>query len=158
MGAKKRPFYRVVVADSRSPRDGRVIETIGHYNPLSEPATVVINADRASYWLSVGAQPTEVVTRLMRRQGIDPTDRSGVAPSAPEAPQAAAVPGVEPTAVAQAAAQGTTESVRAPAAAIPQDTSSVTVEPSAVSQQEAQTPADAVAPAADNAANNDLQA
>jgi len=69
-GAKKQPHYRVVVADSRSPRDGKFIETIGHYNPRTEPPTVEINAERALYWLSVGAQPTEAVRRMLDKMGI----------------------------------------------------------------------------------------
>lgn len=70
MGAKKAPFYRVVVADSRSPRDGRFIEELGYYNPLTEPATVKIDAEKAQKWLSNGAQPSETVRNLFRKQGI----------------------------------------------------------------------------------------
>jgi len=70
MGAKKQPFYRIVVADARSPRDGRFIETIGHYNPLTEPATIVINEEKILKWISQGAQPTLIVSKLMRRAGI----------------------------------------------------------------------------------------
>lgn len=70
MGAKKRPFYRIVVAEHSSPRDGRFIEIVGHYDPLSEPATVVTKDDRVRYWLSVGAQPTETVAGLLKRKGI----------------------------------------------------------------------------------------
>jgi len=69
VGAKKQPSYRVVVADSRSPRDGRFIETIGFYNPRTEPQTVEIKEDRALYWLSRGAQPTDAVAGLLTRQG-----------------------------------------------------------------------------------------
>jgi small subunit ribosomal protein S16 len=68
-GAKKQPHYRVVVADSRSPRDGRHIEVIGHYNPRTEPETVEIKEDRALYWLSKGAQPSDVVSRFLKKQG-----------------------------------------------------------------------------------------
>jgi small subunit ribosomal protein S16 len=70
MGAKKAPFYRVVVADSRSPRDGRFIEEIGYYNPLTEPAQVKINEEKARKWLSNGAQPSDTVRSLFYRQGI----------------------------------------------------------------------------------------
>ena len=70
MGAKKAPFYRVVVADSRYPRDGRFIEEIGYYNPLTEPAEVKIDADRAKAWLANGAQPTETVKDLLKKSGI----------------------------------------------------------------------------------------
>ena len=67
VGAKKAPFYRVVVADSRFPRDGRFIEEIGTYNPLAEPAVVNVNADRAQEWIKTGAQPTDTVRALLKR-------------------------------------------------------------------------------------------
>ena len=70
MGAKKAPFYRVVVADSRYPRDGRFIEEIGYYNPISEPAEIKIDAEKAKKWISNGAQPTETVARLFKNAGI----------------------------------------------------------------------------------------
>ncbi len=70
VGAKKRPIYRVVVADSLSPRDGKFIEVIGHYNPLTEPATFDINEEKALKWLGCGAQPTETVNNLLRKLGI----------------------------------------------------------------------------------------
>ena len=70
MGATKRPFYRVVVADSRSPRDGRFIEQIGKYHPLADPSLIEIDGDRALYWLSHGAQPTEQVRNLLKIQGV----------------------------------------------------------------------------------------
>ena len=66
MGAKKAPFYRVVVADSRYPRDGRFIEEIGYYDPTKEPAVVKIDMDRANEWIKKGAQPTDTVKRLMK--------------------------------------------------------------------------------------------
>ena len=68
-GAKKKPQYRVVVTDSRTPRDGRFIEIIGHYNPRTEPTTIKIHEDRALYWLSVGAQPTDPVKKLLENLG-----------------------------------------------------------------------------------------
>ncbi|NLW39800.1 MAG: 30S ribosomal protein S16 [Tissierellia bacterium] len=70
MGAKKNPFYRIIVADSRSPRDGRFIEEIGYYNPLTEPKTVKIDDEKAIKWLANGAKPTDVVDRLFRENGI----------------------------------------------------------------------------------------
>ena len=70
MGAKKAPFYRVVVADSRYPRDGRFIEEIGYYNPQTEPAEVKIDAEKAKAWLVKGAQPTETVRNLLKKSGI----------------------------------------------------------------------------------------
>ena len=72
MGAKKRPFYRVVVADSRAPRDGRFIETLGTYNPLSTPAEVNLNAEKVQLWLSRGAQPSDTVRRLLARENLLP--------------------------------------------------------------------------------------
>ena len=70
MGANKKPFYRIVVADSRAPRDGRFIEEIGYYNPVSEPKQIKINDEKANKWLGVGAQPTETVKQLLQIQGI----------------------------------------------------------------------------------------
>ena len=70
MGAKKAPFYRVVVADSRYPRDGRFIEEVGYYNPLTNPAEVKINAEVAKKWLANGAQPTDTVKDLLKKSGI----------------------------------------------------------------------------------------
>ena len=70
MGAKKAPFYRVIVADSRSPRDGRFIEEIGYYNPLTNPAEIKIDGEKAKKWLGNGAQPTETVKALLKKSGI----------------------------------------------------------------------------------------
>jgi len=67
MGAKKAPFYRVIVADSRSPRDGRFIEEIGTYDPLTDPATIQIDMERANYWIANGAQPTDTVRGLLKK-------------------------------------------------------------------------------------------
>ena len=70
MGMKKKPFYRVVVADIRSPRDGRFIEEIGYYDPMKETDSVKIDADAAKKWISNGAQPTDTVKSLLKKQGI----------------------------------------------------------------------------------------
>lgn len=70
MGAKKAPFYRIVVADSRYPRDGRFIEEIGYYNPLTEPATFKVDAEKAKKWISNGAQPTDTVKFLLKKNEI----------------------------------------------------------------------------------------
>jgi small subunit ribosomal protein S16 len=70
MGAKKSPFYRIVVADSRSPRDGRFIETVGTYNPVAEPAAIDINEELALKWLQDGAKPSDTVRNLFSKQGI----------------------------------------------------------------------------------------
>ncbi len=71
VGSRKNPIWRVVVADRRSPRDGRTIETIGHYNPQTEPSVIVIDEERARHWLDHGAQPTPTVATLLRTKGIE---------------------------------------------------------------------------------------
>jgi small subunit ribosomal protein S16 len=70
MGSHKRPSYRLVVADSRSPRDGRFIDLLGFYNPLTDPATIKVDEDKAKLWLSRGAQPTESAASILKREGI----------------------------------------------------------------------------------------
>ena len=70
MGANKKPFYRVVVADSRSPRDGKFIEEVGYYNPLTEPPVIKIDEEKANKWLANGAQPTDTVKALFKKAGI----------------------------------------------------------------------------------------
>lgn len=97
MGKKKQPTYRVVAADARSPRDGRFIEIVGHYNPRTDPSTIVINNEKAVAWLDKGAQPTEVVRKLLKITGAwdlfeTPKDqrRPEQAPAAPAAPSDAA--------------------------------------------------------------------
>ena len=73
VGGKKDPVWRVVVADRRSPRDGRFIETVGRYNPQTDPSTIVLDEERARLWLSRGAQPSDTVKKLLKTQGISPT-------------------------------------------------------------------------------------
>ena len=73
VGSRKNPVWRIVVADKRSPRDGRTIETIGHYNPQTEPSTIVLDDDRAKHWIDHGAQPTKTVATLLRTKGIEAT-------------------------------------------------------------------------------------
>ena len=70
MGAKKRPFYRVVVADARSPRDGRYIEEIGYYDPTKDPAVIKIDEDKAVRWINNGAQPTDTARSLLKKTGV----------------------------------------------------------------------------------------
>ena len=70
MGAKKNPYYRIVVADSRSPRDGRCIEEIGSYDPLSKPATIKVDAEKAQNWIKNGAQPTDTVRALLKKANV----------------------------------------------------------------------------------------
>ena len=69
-GAKKRPFYRIVAADNDSPRDGRFLEKLGTYNPLQDPAQVVLNTDRVKYWIGQGAIPTDTVKTILKREGV----------------------------------------------------------------------------------------
>ena len=69
IGAKKAPYYRIVVADSRSPRDGKFIEEIGHYNPNTDPAQIVVDAEKAKTWMKNGAQPTDTVRVLLKKSG-----------------------------------------------------------------------------------------
>jgi small subunit ribosomal protein S16 len=85
MGMKGAPSYRVVVADSRSPRDGRIVENIGWYNPRTEPSTVKIDEARARHWLGVGAQPSDTVLRLLRIAGIVPPSPLATAAAGGEA-------------------------------------------------------------------------
>lgn len=70
MGAKKNPFYRIVVADSRFPRDGRFIEEIGYYDPMANPSVVKVDAEKAKNWISNGAQPTDTVKVLLKKEGV----------------------------------------------------------------------------------------
>lgn len=98
MGRKKRPFYRVVAADKRCPRDGRHIEVIGHYNPMTQPSEIRLNLERIDYWLSVGASPSETVARLIKHA------RNGGAEVAAEAPAAEAAPVAEEAPAAEAPA------------------------------------------------------
>lgn len=93
VGATKRPMYRIVAADARAPRDGRFLETLGHYNPLTDPATVVVKEDRIQYWIQHGAQPTDVVVRLLRKAGVIASP-NGSLPTARTAPSGA-LPAVE---------------------------------------------------------------
>ena len=72
VGSKKNPIYRVVVADSRSPRDGRFIEIVGRYNPQTDPSTIELDEEKVRSWLSKGAQPTESVARLLKAKGVGP--------------------------------------------------------------------------------------
>ncbi len=84
MGAKKKPFYRVVVANQRSPRDGRFIENIGTYDPLTDPPTITIQGERATHWLIQGAQPSDAVARLLKKIGVLDENGGVIAPAAAE--------------------------------------------------------------------------
>ena len=115
-GARKKPSYRIVVAEATAPRDGKYIEIIGTYDPLTDPATIKLDGDRAKHWLSVGAQPTERVVKLMAREGLveaptyaapTPKESDGGAKAAPaaEAPAAEAPAAEAPVAEATAEAE-----------------------------------------------------
>src|SRR4051794_39371788 len=99
VGGKKNPIWRVVVADQRSPRDGRVIETVGRYNAQTEPSEIILDEERLHYWIDRGARPTQTVKQLMRAKGIG-------RPGAPAAAQAVAEPAAEPAAAEEAAPEG----------------------------------------------------
>ena len=124
VGKKGHPSYRIVVADSRAPRDGAYVEWIGNYDPMAEPPAVTIKADRAQAWLSQGAQPSDAVARILDWNGIltrTPTQRNAGSKTAEEAP-AEAAPAPPPAAAAPAAEP---EAEETPAAA--EDTSEETV-------------------------------
>ena len=70
VGKKKQPSYRIVVADVRAPRDGAIVEQVGHYNPLTDPPTIVLDAEKVKHWLSVGAKPSDTVQRILQRHGV----------------------------------------------------------------------------------------
>ncbi|HJP88945.1 MAG TPA: 30S ribosomal protein S16 [Candidatus Limnocylindrales bacterium] len=82
VGAHKQPSYRVVVADSRSARDSRSLETLGHYNPRTEPVTFTVDAEKAQAWMAKGALPSETVARLFRAAGVMPAEKAAPAPKA----------------------------------------------------------------------------
>jgi len=127
VGAKKQPAYRIVVADARAPRDGRFIEIIGHYNPLTDPSTVEIKTDRAVYWLQQGAQPTEVVQKMMVKKGVWAAFTGEAMPEAPEAPAPAPAAAPEPT--AEVAPEGQAPETTAEAAPEPIAAAEETPEP-----------------------------
>jgi small subunit ribosomal protein S16 len=144
MGSKGRPFYRVVVADQRSPRDGRFIENIGRYHPLNDPSVIEIDQDRALHWLRVGAQPSNQVRNLMQKVGIWDTfvaerPKAAIVSTKPERP---AKEKISKKAQAKAA-----ESEQAASAPEPAQTAAAT-EPSAEPEAESEAPTEAEAPEA----------
>lgn len=96
-GLKKQPSYRIVVADSRSPRDGRFLEIVGHYNPRTEPPSFDLDIERIRYWLSQGAQPTDTVARLLDKEGLLTRKQKMAAPKAARADKAPAESEKEPS-------------------------------------------------------------
>ncbi|GIX07118.1 MAG: hypothetical protein KatS3mg115_1521 [Candidatus Poribacteria bacterium] len=107
-GRKKRPFFRIVVADARAQRDGRFIERLGHYDPIPEPMELVINEERALYWLRQGAQPTETALSLLKRAGVWAKFKAPAPRPEPE-PQPEAQEPKEDAPQAESAATGSTE-------------------------------------------------
>jgi small subunit ribosomal protein S16 len=108
VGSKKNPIWRVVVADRRSPRDGRFIETIGHYNPQTKPSTIVLDHERLDHWLALGAEPTNTVKKLMRAkdnpQTVEPEPAPEPQATPPREPEPEAEAKPEPAAEAEAEA------------------------------------------------------
>jgi len=176
-GTVKRPHYRIVAADSRSPRDGRFIEILGSYHPMEEPSTIRIDAERALHWLRHGAQPTSAVERLLRIEGVWETFKPGDAPKrdrtghdkvrltkkararAAEAAEAAAAaasaPPVEDTAVAEDAPADEPAAAEAPAAEAPAAEPAEAPAAEAPAAEPAEAPADeAPAPAPAEAAED----
>ncbi len=148
VGATKQPTYRLVVADSRSARDGRSIETIGHYNPRMDPIELNVDADKAKKWLAQGAQPSDTVARLLRRAGVMPQipPRYTTPRSAPtkvpkaakaEAPAAAAPAAAAPAAAAEAsgAAEPEASATAEPEVAEPATAEVATEEPAAAERR-----------------------
>ncbi len=105
MGAKKRPFYRVVVADARSPRDGRFIESVGYYDPLKDPKVFHVDNERIQHWMATGARPSDAVRELLERQGTLPATahpvRTKIGPKRAPKPGRAPAPAAAATAVAE---------------------------------------------------------
>jgi small subunit ribosomal protein S16 len=144
MGANKRPFYRVVVADQRSPRDGRFIENIGKYHPLNDPSLIEIDEERALHWLRVGAQPSDQVRNLMTKVGI--WERFvAERPSAAIAPKPERTEKVKVSKKAAAKAQAEAEAPAASEAADPAEASEPAEAAAVVEPVEAETPAETVA-------------
>lgn len=124
-GKKRQPSYRVVVAEKESKRDGRIVESIGHYNPLTNPATFQIKEDRALYWMSVGAQPSDAVRVLLNKQGtFDRLARLQAGESLDAL--VSEYTGVAPAAVAASPAPSVVEAVAAPVAAVAEKVEEVT--------------------------------
>src|ERR1700704_5751011 len=147
MGAKKRPFYRLVVADARSPRDGRFIEAVGTYDPLANPARVRVDAERIKEWISKGARPTDIARQLLVREGV--LDHTGPRYEKVEtAPRPSKKQQAKARATEEAAAQPAPAETEAPAAPGPEAGTEApgasAAEPEAATELEGQsTPEDA---------------
>ena len=133
MGAKKKPFYRIVVSDKRSPRDGRFIETIGTYDPLTKPETVTLQHPRAAHWLGVGAQPSEAVARLLKGASLLDDQGKPVPYEVPAEPVAQAVAEAPVAAAEPVAAEAVTEAVEETTAEATEEAATEAVEESSES-------------------------
>jgi small subunit ribosomal protein S16 len=155
VGSKKNPIWRVVVADGRSPRDGRSIETIGHYNPQTQPSRIEIDRERLQHWLDRGAQPSNTVKKLMRAANTGYEMPASAAPAPPVTPPAEPeAPAAEEAAAAEEA-PAEQESADAPKAEAPADAEAA-VEEAAAEQEASEQPAPE--PAADAEADADAAA
>ncbi len=144
VGATKRPSYRIVAAEAWGPRDGRFLETLGHYNPLSNPATVVINEDKLNAWLQNGAEPTETVVRILLRTGVALPDRvKSIVKVHGTKKQALKEQATAAAATAAAAAAATAVAASAPAAAPAPAAEAATPNPEAEPTAEAEVEAPA---------------
>lgn len=117
VGATKRPSYRVIAIDSRRPRDGRALEILGFYDPLTDPATVQLDADRLSAWIGKGATPSETVVKLMRQAGLDAKGAADASAAPKAKPAAKAGPKADAEPAAKPAAKPRARKAAAPAAA-----------------------------------------
>ena len=133
MGAKKKPFYRIVVSDKRSPRDGRFIDTIGTYDPLTKPETVTLQHARAAHWLGVGAQPSEAVARLLKGASLLDDQGKPVPYEVPAEPVAQAVAEAPVAAAEPVAAEAVTEAVEETTAEAAEEAATEAVEESSES-------------------------
>jgi small subunit ribosomal protein S16 len=143
VGKKKQPAYRLIVADSRSPRDGAFLKIIGHYNPLSDPATLVVKEEEAVYWLEKGARPSETVAKLLTRIGV--MERAGKAPVRYEGKEVAPAPKKEAKEAAPAVAVKGPPAEATAKSAAPEVEESTPATDEAEATTEAETPAEAEA-------------
>jgi small subunit ribosomal protein S16 len=151
MGAKKRPFYRLVVADARSPRDGRFIEQLGIYDPLTSPATIRIDGEKVQQWISKGAQPSDAARSLLQREGI----LEGPAVRHPKAVNVGAVPKAPKPVAKKVDAEPKAEAV---AVTVAEPETEAVAEAEAVAEVEPEAVAAAEEPAADDARPIDQEA
>jgi small subunit ribosomal protein S16 len=150
VGSKKNPIWRVVVADQRSPRDGRFIETIGHYNPQTEPSTIRIDEERLQHWIARGAQPTGTVKQLMKAQAkglsADPKTSAAVAAASPATAAPVAMEAATPPSPAEPAATEEEAAPEAEATAPEAETAAPEAEAGAPEAEAAASDAEAAAP------------